>query len=541
MATSVRSALTLMLAGALVMACNPAFSGRRPDGGRTGDAGDAGRTSGCMGIDSDGNGIDDSLEYADNADDDGDGLSDAVEAGMTGNICAPQNSDGDDLFDFLDTDSDNDGLSDRDEAASGTDPTDADTDGDGFTDLAEDAAGTDSMDPASRIPDTDFFVVLPYNGAPVDRNLDFGTNLQQADVYFLIDTTGSMQGAINDVNSSLMSIAATVSGLISDVQFGVGHYRDFPTNPYGWSTTSGIYIPTIDDAPYYHLVDITADLGMVNAALALDADGGNDEPESSTEAIYMAASGMGITYARDGSSAATIPDRTCPSPLDGEGMGRGYPCFRPGSLPILVVVSDANWHEGSQTFYDYSGIPTARGFTQAVDAMNGIGARMVGVNLGASRTDMDAMARATGSVDGTGATLVFDGAPSSTSMQIINGIRTLVGGTPQDVSTTRHNVPGVNPDDFDATLFIKSIVPVDGFRPDGSSGGFDRMDETTFYQVTPGTIVRFQVHFWNDVRMPASVAQIFQARIVVLGNGVARLDERRVFIIVPPEGGTILI
>jgi hypothetical protein len=43
------------------------------------------------------------------------------------------------------------------------------------------------------------------------------------------------------------------------------------------------------------------------------------------------------------------------------------------------------------------------------------------------------------------------------------------------------------------------------------------------------------------VRPPAATAQVFRARIVVVGNGVARLDERMVYIIVPPEGGVILI
>jgi hypothetical protein len=43
------------------------------------------------------------------------------------------------------------------------------------------------------------------------------------------------------------------------------------------------------------------------------------------------------------------------------------------------------------------------------------------------------------------------------------------------------------------------------------------------------------------VRPPAATAQVFQARIVVIGNGVARLDERRVFIVVPPDGGEIVI
>ena len=41
--------------------------------------------------------------------------------------------------------------------------------------------------------------------------------------------------------------------------------------------------------------------------------------------------------------------------------------------------------------------------------------------------------------------------------------------------------------------------------------------------------------------MPHETAVIFRARILVLGNGVARLDERQVYIIVPPEGSVVLI
>ena len=59
--------------------------------------------------------------------------------------------------------------------------------------------------------------------------------------------------------------------------------------------------------------------------------------------------------------------------------------------------------------------------------------------------------------------------------------------------------------------------------------------------MTPGTQVEFQVDFWNDFVPPPPTAQVYRARIVVTGNGVARLSERRVFVIVPPEGGTVLI
>ena len=67
------------------------------------------------------------------------------------------------------------------------------------------------------------------------------------------------------------------------------------------------------------------------------------------------------------------------------------------------------------------------------------------------------------------------------------------------------------------------------------------MDDVAFYDVVPGTQVDFDIRFLNDVRPPAASAQIFQARIIVVGNGVADLDARNVYIIVPPDGGVILI
>jgi hypothetical protein len=70
---------------------------------------------------------------------------------------------------------------------------------------------------------------------------------------------------------------------------------------------------------------------------------------------------------------------------------------------------------------------------------------------------------------------------------------------------------------------------------------FETMDDHAFYGVVPGTRVTFSVHFFNDVRPPATTAQIFQATIVVRGNHVTRLDERKVYIVVPPDGALILI
>lgn len=516
--------------------------------------------TGCMPADSDGDGIADSIEGMGDVDGDGtpnhldldsdnDGVTDADERGHDGsNPCtAPRNSDGfTDAPDFADNDNDNDGLSDVDERAAGTDPNLRDSDGDGYQDLAEVAAGTSATDPSSTIPATDFFVVLPYQGNHEMRTLTFGSNISVADVYFLIDTTGSMGGPLTNVQSSLTRISADISAAIPDVQMGVGHFEDFPCcsdpfDPFGDFTT---YYGDAGDSPYEHVQDITSDLGAVQAGLnSLVLGSGGDGPESTTEALYLTATGEGFTWR--GPNPGSVPPRTCPAVLDEPGSRRGYPCFRAGALPIIVHVTDIDAHNGpsgANAYRDDLIGSRTHTFDDAVIALNNIGARVIGVAVsGGGMAHLDEYARATGSVDGSGRTLTQSASGGDVSTAIIDAIGVLAGGTPQDVGTRVENMPERNPDGFDATQFIKSIVPVEGIR-DGIRGtGYASKDDRVFYEVIPGTLLEFNVDFYNDVRAPAATAQIFLARILVVGNGVATLDARNVYIIVPPEGGQILI
>ncbi len=582
------------LALAPLSACNTGPNSRGRDAGRV----DTGSSLGDVGMvmdscdasmDADGDGIADAREgmgdvdgdgtpnYLDD-DSDGDGLSDAVESGG-GGPCTPRNSDPDPLHDALDTDSDNDGVPDAEEAAEGTDPTSIDTDGDGISDLAEAAAGTSPTDPSSTIPDTDFFVVLPYNGDRAMRPLRFGTNITQADVFFLMDTTGSMYEEVGNVQAAMESVIIPgVQALIPDVWFGAGGFDDFPIGSHGSAT----------DLPYYHLIDIvpfSQDMGALGGTFlpssdvrTFSASGGNGTPdivdavrgyprhsgnngcESGLEGLYQAATGMGVSW-----GSGSVPPKTCVSPPDEPGMRRGYPCFRPDSLPIVVLVSDAPFKppvpatimpdslEGEDCRV-IDEVPAAATYDTVLNALRAIGARVVSLSTDSipsydgypATNNLCGMSRDTGTVRADGTPLCFELGTSGTGIdsRVVNAIAELVGGTPQDVSTRTENVPG-NPDEFDATLFIKAIVPVEGFR-DGIPGpnpgvSYSSKDATTFYGVIPGTMVDFEVDFWNDVRPPAATAQVFQARIIVLGNGVARLDERRVFIVVPPEGGDILL
>ena len=59
-------------------------------------------------------------------------------------------------------DSDNDGVSDEEETANGTNPLNSDTDGDGYSDFDEIAKGTDPLD-ISSIPKSGLNIILIKN------------------------------------------------------------------------------------------------------------------------------------------------------------------------------------------------------------------------------------------------------------------------------------------------------------------------------------------------------------------------------------------
>lgn len=63
-------------------------------------------------------------------------------------------TDGDGLLDSIDTDDDNDGISDEEENILGTNPLNADTDNDGLTDAQESETNTDPLKPIPTTMDT---------------------------------------------------------------------------------------------------------------------------------------------------------------------------------------------------------------------------------------------------------------------------------------------------------------------------------------------------------------------------------------------------
>ena len=82
----------------------------------------------------------------------------------------------------------------------------------------------------------DFFFVLPFED-PVGtqaKPLDFGTEIPALDVFFMMDTTGSMAGEISNLQTALTgTIIPGIQGVVANTEFGAGVFEDFPIDPYG--------------------------------------------------------------------------------------------------------------------------------------------------------------------------------------------------------------------------------------------------------------------------------------------------------------------
>jgi hypothetical protein len=395
-----------------------------------------------------------------------------------------------------------------------------DTDDDGWDDLAEWAHPTaDPNDPAVGIPPDDYYLVLPPDGPLEERDLIFGTNIQIADVYFLVDTTGSMYGEIDNIKSNLSSLIIPQIRLrIPDAAIGVGWFADFPTGGYGGG----------DDRAYEHLQSMTLDTALAQTAVnSLPNRGGSDGPESQVEAMYQTMTGEGL-----GSWVPIYAGPDC----------RGAPCFREGALPIILLFTDAPFHNGPTGGEPYTGItPAPHTWADAVRVVNGAHGKVLGMSSGDSYyggwADLEATAVATGSVDLDGRSLVWDigsdGAALGTS--VVDAIELLATRVPFDVDTLEEADPAY-PLGVDTTCFIQRIIPQEWYEPVGMEheDAVAFMDESTFYQVLPGTNVEFLVQFQNDGCFEGDeYARIFRATIVVQGDHVMRLDERVVLIIVP--------
>lgn len=491
--------------------------------------------------DTDGDGASDWLDN----DADNDGVPDIQEAGDSDINTPPIDTDGDGLIDARDPDSDNDGLSDGAEVAAGTSPRDEDSDADGVSDLIEVAAGTNPRN-ASDNPQArgDFVFIVPYEDdpAPAEDTLNFKTSLQFADVYFLMDTTGSMQEEIQAMGAAVEGIVDALtcerfgSSCALDQDCGdparvcgpSGECIANPTDGAGCIPSLYTGVGTFEGnyASYRNRVSLQGDAQVTRTAIPSSANGGG-----ATEPLFQS---VQYIYSSPYGTSRCV------------GGGVGCPGFRKDAARLLVTVTDEPDQCGDGDGDCGDGLPQYTGYpetaSEAAAALTHPGEEItfVGINAAPSgteaRDDLVALAVAAGSYDAQGAPLVFDGANSNVVSSVSSAIQEVAFNLDLRVTIEAQDQPN---DAGDALPFIDYLVVNETAAHCTDVSVTEDTDADTrddaFPALRPGTPVCWDVVAKrNTFVMPTLEPQMFRARLSVRGDG-SELDARDVFFLVPPR------
>ena len=292
----------------------------------------------------------------------------------------------------------------------------------------------------------DGFCVTVEEGEEVKVDLTFPVEYRIADIAFLLDTTGSMSGLAQAMAAEFAAISGSLAGLIPDITFGVATYDDYNAPGMG----SGA------DRPFILRQQQTDDFTLVQASLnGVTIHSGDDEPESTIEALYQAATGLGYDQDCDasfdnsddvlpflasgvdafGGAAGGSADETTSGTGTLGGMG-----FREDVLPIFIYATDARLRDAADTqFRTPGGCLRDASMADAIGAIAGLNGRTIGIGVQMSSSyyafgQMQSIASGTGSfgdMDGNGSTeeavIRWNGTSSEFRNAVIRAVEGLVG------------------------------------------------------------------------------------------------------------------
>lgn len=292
----------------------------------------------------------------------------------------------------------------------------------------------------------DGFCVTVEEGEDVSVDLSFPVEYRIADIAFLLDTTGSMSGLAQAMAGEFADISGSLAGVIPDITFGVGTYDDYNAPGMG----SGA------DRPFILRQQQTDDFALVQASLnSVSTHSGDDEPESTIEALYQAATGLG--YDQDCDARFDNSDDVLPfvaSGADAFGGGAGGSAdettsgtgtlggmgFREDVLPIFIYATDARLRDaGDSQFSTPGGCLRDASMADAIGAIAGLNGRAIGIGVQMSSSyyafgQMQAIASGTGSfgdMDGDGSTeeavIRWNGSSAEFRDAVVRAVEGLVG------------------------------------------------------------------------------------------------------------------
>jgi len=369
--------------------------------------------------------------------------------------------------------------------------------------------------------------VLPYRepAEPTRDTLEFRTNIQFADAYFLFDITGSMSNEIAAMKSAITSVIDE----LSCTDFGTACTGDGEcaaeqvcsatgsciSNPRLTGCIASLHsgVGTFDGNPgsYRNLLRLQGDPAETQRRIPGAANGGGGN-----EVLFEA--------------VACVADPTACSASECVPGGIGCPAFRPEAKRILITVTD-----------EPNGCPSC-GINTAAAA----GGRLldedilfIGVDADARatpETDLKAIASAANSFNRDGEPFYVQGDESAIVTVVTDSIREIALNIDLFVDALGEDLPG---DDGNALQFVDRLeVNLAGTEDctaapvtDTDGDGFD----DAFPNLLPGTPVCWDVVArQNDFVPGIERPQVFVARVIVRGDGSVPAP-RRVFFLVPPR------
>lgn len=233
--------------------------------------------------------------------------------------------------------------------------------------------------------------------------------LNTADIYLYLDMTGSMDGELTNLISSLQNnnylpaddnakpcrdrnrnkdtsdeeylknegITGNIACLIRDSSFGTGWHRDLP---FPRPDSQGYAYGPHDFELFQHEQDITDDVELVLGALnRFRTRGGINRPEGGIMGLYALAKG---TELYTGWDRPGNPAKTC-----SDGTSWGYACFRQDAVPIVIWMTDAPVTNGPATAEGHLGTDTeAVNYTPTRNQLLNWPATSLGIETGSDST-----------------------------------------------------------------------------------------------------------------------------------------------------------
>lgn len=415
-------------------------------------------------------------------------------------------------------------------------------------------------DGGSILPPADEELELVYAGPAVAYRLTSEASLGVLDLHLSVDTTGSMDNEIDELQQNLAdTILPAIREVVPELSVGVSRFEDFPRPPFGDPRDSSFR----GDRPFQLLTPITSDESdILDAVARLDAPLGigGDTPESGAEALYQIATGEGYK----------LNDDTVIPPYDGKaargGGELGGVGFRDGALHVVLHITDAPTHWPSNYEGDF---PDTHSLQDAIDALREIDARVVSIvsglcksEVGGSDCDDRFSEEARGQLEWvafeTGAVTESDNMAEECPHGVDGVVRPIYSGICPLVFDVTDQGEGlaktftnaitklVNEIRFERVTavvandplgFVESVRPIatsddapeiDDLLPAGAPDG----EPDTFLDARAGAPIVFEVTLRNVRLPPRDVPQLFRVVLQIFGDDLI-VEERTLRIVVP--------